>query len=114
VIVMHTRSRILKVSGIVVLGCLALVLYADLQSVHQIYHITQRSIDTASDAQTRGFLLHDRDRRNREEQFQKLMVGGVLAGDIAWILFLGVSLVRPAVGAALGAVLKKSAPNSCA
>lgn len=88
------RNVVVKVGGLLVLGCLALVLYADLQSVHQIYPVEQRWIDNAADAKIRESLIKDRSRRNREEQFHKLIVGACLTIDLAAMGYLSLGLGR--------------------
>jgi hypothetical protein len=46
---------LVKVAAMLVLGLIAIVLYADLQSVHQIYRITPAMINRAPDDATRGY-----------------------------------------------------------
>jgi len=43
---------LLKITVTAALGVLAIILYADLQSVHQIYRITQATINAAPDGGT--------------------------------------------------------------
>ena len=75
-----------KIVAVILLLCLAVLLYADLQSIHQIGPITAAMINSAPDAQTRQALLAERDRRNRNERIHKLEVGTVLALDLGLLV----------------------------
>ena len=72
-----------KIVVLVVLGALAVILLAGVLSLHQIYPITDAKISKAPDAQTRQFLIHERDRRNRGERFSKMEIGALLTIDLA-------------------------------
>jgi len=88
------RGRFARIAGLVVLGLLAVVLYADLQSMHQIYWITDAMINNARDAETRQHLIAAKEVRDREEQRHKMAIGVVLITDVAFFLWVGVSLLR--------------------
>ncbi|HLJ90590.1 MAG TPA: hypothetical protein VKZ53_27525 [Candidatus Angelobacter sp.] len=80
--------------GIAILAILAVLLYADLLSVHQIHRITQAMIDAAPDAVTRQALVEDRNERDRGEWKLKLFIGTGLALDVAALPVLAVGLLR--------------------
>jgi hypothetical protein len=84
-----------RIAGIVVLGFLAIVLYADIQSIHQIFPISQQFIDKSPDEQTRKARISERDRRNGEVRFQKVIVGSLLVIDLIGVLVLAISATRP-------------------
>lgn len=76
-----------RVIGLVLMALLAVVLYADLQSVHQIFRITEAMINSAPDTQTRQNLIADRDKRDREERRHKVAIEAALGIDV--VLFYG-------------------------
>jgi hypothetical protein len=84
----------LKIAAMVVLGAVAIVLYADLQSIHQIYRITPAMINRAPDDTTRQALEADREKRNAEERRLKLKVGAGLAGDLAVLALVAIWSMR--------------------
>ena len=88
------RNRSLKLAALVVLGLLAIILYADLRSVHQIYRISEVMISNAPDATSREGLIADRDRRDREERRHKTAIEAALAVDIVLLLWVAASLLR--------------------
>ena len=88
------RPKILKTLSVVALLCLGVFLYADLQSIHQIYPIPDAIITSAPDEQTRRSLTEDRDRRNREERTHKTQVEVAMAIDALLLLFMAASLSR--------------------
>jgi len=85
---------LLKITVTAALGVLAIILYADLQSVHQIYRITQATINAAPDGGTWQALAADRDKRDREERRHKLFVGTGLAVDLALFVLMVVGVLR--------------------
>src|SRR5208282_6029472 len=87
-------NRILKVLSLVLLLCFGLLLFADLQFSHQMYSITERMINNATDAQTKQHLIEDRDRRNREERIYKGADEVALGVDLLLLLFIAASLLR--------------------
>ena len=88
------RPKILKTLSVVALLCLGVFLYADLQSIHQIYPIPDAIITSAPDEQTRRSLTEDRDRRNREERTHKTQVEVAMAIDALLLLLMAASLSR--------------------
>ena len=71
---------------------LEVILYADLQSIHQIFRITDEMIRNAPDDRTRDNLIADREKRDREERRHKIAIEGALVVDL---LLLGcVALTR--------------------
>ena len=88
------RGRFARIAGLVVLGLLAVVLYADLQSMHQIYWITDAMINNARDAETRQHLIAAKEVRDREERRLKAAIGAVLITDVALFLWVGTGLLR--------------------
>src|ERR1700722_16325964 len=92
---MRQSSRIVKIAGTVLLGLLAIALYADIQSMHQIFPINQQFIDKSPDEQTRKARILERDRRNGDVRFQKVIVGSLLAIDLIGMLVLAMSAARP-------------------
>jgi|SRR5580698_2505676 hypothetical protein len=88
------RSRPLKLAALVVLGFLAILLYADLQSVHQIFRINEAMINHAPDAKSREGLIEDRERRDREERRHKTAIEAALAVDVVLLLWVATSLLR--------------------
>ena len=75
------NRRMLWIVGLVLLVVIGVVLYADLQSVHQIFKISDGMIRNAPDAQTRENLIADRDKRDREERRHKMAIEGALVVD---------------------------------
>lgn len=88
------HSQFARVVGLILLGLLAVVLYADLQSVHQIFRITEAMISSAPDAQTRQNLIADRDKRDREERRHKTAIEAALAIDVGLFLWLASGILR--------------------
>jgi len=88
------RFLIPRIAGLIMLGLGALLLYADLRSVHQIYRITQASIDKAADAETRQRLIANKEVRDREERRHKGAIAAILAIDVALFLWLGSNILR--------------------
>ncbi len=88
-----TRQPI-KVATVLLLLPFAVLLYADLKSIHQIYRITDAIISRAPDEQTRNALIVSRDERDRSELTHKLVVTAVLTIDLALLLFVASSLFR--------------------
>jgi len=88
------HRQLVRIVGLVLLGLLAVVLYADLQSVHQIFRITEAMINSAPDAQTRQNLIADRDKRDREERRHKMAIEAVLAIDVVLSLWLASAILR--------------------
>ena len=86
--------RLLRVTAMAALGVLAIILYADFRSVHQIYRIRQATINAAPDAGTRQALAADRDKWDREERRHKLFVGTGLALDLAVLAWMLVGVLR--------------------
>lgn len=89
-----TRSRLLKLAALVVLGLMAILLYADLQSVHQIYRISEAMITNAPDPKSREDLISDRERRNREERRHKTAIEAAMAVDVVLLLWVVASFLR--------------------
>ena len=89
-----TVSQVFKVVGIIALLAVGALLYADLQSIHQIYRITQATIDKAESAQQRQILVAARARRDREERTHKELVAGALAVDVLATIWLASRLFR--------------------
>jgi len=87
-------SSLVKITAMLLLGAIAIVLYADLRSVHQIYRIAQTTINAAPDAGTRQALAADRDKRDREERGHKLVVGAGLAVDLAVLALMIIWVLR--------------------
>jgi hypothetical protein len=83
-----------RIAGLIALGLVGVLLYADLLSIHQIYRITPAMIDRAADAETRQRLIGDREVRDRVEQREKMAVGVVLAIDVLLFVWVGVSILR--------------------
>ncbi len=91
------RRQLLKIAGLILLGLVAVVLYADLRSVHQIFRISESMINSAPDAQTRQSLIADREKRDREERRHKVTIEGALTIDV--VLFLWTAFgTRNAIG----------------
>jgi hypothetical protein len=88
------RSRLLKLAALVVLGLLAILLYADVQSVHQIYRISDTMINNAPDVKSREGLIADRKKRDREERRHKTAIEAALAVDVVLLLWVATSLLR--------------------
>jgi hypothetical protein len=88
------NRRIWKIGLSVLLLFFGVLLYADILSIHQIYPIPDAIINHASSEQTRQELLADRDRRDREEQTHKIVVGLLLGTDAAVLLLVGASFFR--------------------
>jgi hypothetical protein len=88
------QSPFVRVIGSVLMALLAVVLYADLQSVHQIFRITEAMINSAPDAQTRRNLIADRDKRDREERRHKVAIEAVLGIDVVLFLWLVSGILR--------------------
>jgi len=84
----------LKVAAVLLLLSFAVLLYADLKSIHQIYRVTDAIISGAPDEQTRKALIVSRDERDRSELTHKLLVTTALAIDVALLLFVASSLFR--------------------
>jgi hypothetical protein len=99
------KRQLLKVAAVLLLLSFAVLLYADLQSIHQIYRITDATISRAPDEQTRKALIVSRDERDRGERTHKLQVIAALAIDVALLLFVASSLFRrrSAGGQSIGA-----------
>jgi low temperature requirement protein LtrA len=83
-----------RVIGLVLMALLAVVLYADLQSVHQIFRITEAMINSAPDTQTRQNLIADRDKRDREERRHKVAIEAALGIDVVLFLWLASGILR--------------------
>jgi len=88
------HCQVLRIGGLVLLGLLAVVLYADLQSVHQIFRITEAMISSAPDSQARQNLIADRDKRDREERRHKMAIEAALAIDLVLFLWLASGIFR--------------------
>jgi hypothetical protein len=88
------KRNYLKVMGLILLCALGVVLYADLQSVHQIYRITETMINSAPDVQARQNLIADRHKREREERRHKMAIEGALAIDVFLFLLVAASALR--------------------
>jgi hypothetical protein len=88
------RAQLLRIGGLIILGALAVVLYADLRSMHQIYRITEAMINNAPDASTRQHLTEEKNRRDRVERREKMAVETVLAIDVALFLWVATNLLR--------------------
>ncbi len=88
------HRHVIRIAGLVLLGLLAVVLYADLRSVHQIFRITEAMINSAPDTQTRQNLIADRDKRDREERRHKMAIKAVLAIDVVLFLWLASGILR--------------------
>jgi len=85
---------LLRITGLVVLALLAVILYADLRSVHQIYKITGTMIDSAPDAGTKEHLIAEKDKRDREERRHKEAVGFLLAINVALLAWMTAGLLH--------------------
>jgi hypothetical protein len=90
---MRNRSA-LRIVCLVLLAAIGVVLYADLQSVHQIFRITDKMIRDAPDDGTRNNLMADREKRNREEQRHKIAIEGALAVDALLFGYLAIATLR--------------------
>ena len=91
------RRQLLKIAGLILLGLVAVILCADLRSVHQIFRISESMINSAPDAQTRQSLIADREKRDREERRHKVAIEGALTIDV--VLFLWTAFgTRNAIG----------------
>ncbi len=88
------RRRLLKFAALVVLGLLGMLLYADLQSVHQIYRINEAMINNVPDAKSREGLIADRDRRDQEERRHKTVIEAALVVDAVLLLWVATNLLR--------------------
>jgi hypothetical protein len=86
--------RILEIVALLLFCCFGVVLYAELQSIHQVYPITDARISNASDSQTRQDLIAERDRRNPRERTEKIKVEILLGIDVLLILCVAVSVYR--------------------
>jgi hypothetical protein len=94
--VRNRRFLFLKIIGLALIGVVAIVLYADLQGMHQIFRITDSMISNAPDAQTRQHLVAEKKKRDREERRERIAIEGALAVDaflFVWLLSSG--LRRP-------------------
>jgi hypothetical protein len=80
--------RIIKLISIIFLSCLGILLFADLDSIHQIYRIPDAMINRAVDAKTAQGLIADRERRDREERTHKTLVGAALTADVVALLWI--------------------------
>lgn len=89
-----SHRQIFEIVAVVLLCCFGVLLYADLQSIHQIYPIPDVMINSAPDTQTRQRHLDTRDRRNREERAHKTEVEVALAIDVLLLLCVLASLLR--------------------
>jgi uncharacterized membrane protein len=49
--------RLLRIVGLIVLAVVGLLIYADLRSVHQIFRVTDKMINNASNSQVRQALI---------------------------------------------------------
>ena len=87
-------SRATRIVVIVSLLFLALLLYAELESIHQIHPITESRISRASDEQGRQDLIQARDRRNNEERLERLKVEVALAIDLLLIAYVTWTMVK--------------------
>jgi hypothetical protein len=87
-------SRATRIVVIVSLLFLALLLYAELESIHQIHPITESRISRASDEQGRQDLIQARDKRNNEERLERLKVEVALAIDLLLIAYVTWTMVK--------------------
>jgi hypothetical protein len=76
-------KRLLKVGALIVLTVIGLLLYADLQSIHQIFRVSERMINDAPTPQERQALIENKNTRDREERRQKAFVEAALVVDVA-------------------------------
>lgn len=86
-------KRLLRVGALVVLVVVGLLLYADLQSVHQIFRVSERMINDAPTPQARQALIENKNTRDREERRQKEFVEAALVVDVVLFLLVGASAV---------------------
>src|SRR5580692_11532737 len=86
----------LRVAGVVATTILGVVLYVGLISMHQIYPITDATINKAPDEEARQFLVAVRDTRKAEERREKVFVGVMLGADVLAFLWMTTRLLRPA------------------
>jgi len=87
--------KLLKILSIVFLLIFAVLLYADLQFIHQLYPITDAMIASAPDDATRRALTASRHQRERRLRMHKAAVQALLVVDVALLIYLGATLWRP-------------------
>lgn len=87
-------NRTLRAAAIFLLLVFALLLYADLESIHQIHPITESRINRATDEETRQYLVDARDKRNKEKRSEKLRVELALSIDFLLIAYFSWTLVK--------------------
>jgi len=83
------RPRLLRIVALLFLAVLGVFLYADLQSIHQIFRVSEKMISDAPTPQARQALIENKKTRDREEQRHKTFVEAALIVDV--VLFLGVA-----------------------
>jgi hypothetical protein len=86
----------LRVAGVIVTSILGVLLYAGLISMHQIYPITEATINKAPDEEARQYLVAERNKRNAEERREKGFVGMILVIDALAFLWMTARLLRSA------------------
>ncbi len=86
-------KRLLKVGALIVLAVIGLLLYADLQSIHQIFRVSEKMINDAPTPQVRQALVENKNTRDREERRQKAFVEAALVVDVALFLLVAASAV---------------------
>jgi hypothetical protein len=85
--------RLLRVSALIVLPVVGLLLYADLQSIHQIFRVSERMSNDAPTPQARQALLENKNTRDREERRQKEFIEAALVVDVASFLWVGAGVL---------------------
>ena len=88
------RSRVVRFAIMIVLTGFGALLYAELQSIHQIFRISDPMIANAPSEKARNELLSDKARRDTEERRHKLLVGLGLSLDLTLLMLVSLSFLR--------------------